>query len=249
MTAVGLLEAFLPPILVAVAAFALGRVSDRHRRRRALGHLLELVGSAGRVKLVAPSFTVSSFIPREVRGRAALPTNVHLMPYAEGVAIGRLMGVLAMLAPKLPLVTATSDNHEEAPGEVVISIGGPSVNAVSAALLADNFPEFQIDYPSHIGHFREHTFSPKVNAAHQLTEDFGFLFFARDPDGASRLVVCGIWAFGTALAVSTLLSAAHRPLLSQHISLSRRALVVVHGTVHGLTTGRPQLVLQEAFGS
>lgn len=240
-------SAWLPPIAVALAGFVLGRLWGRLRARRAHGHLVHLLEHCSRVQIVIPGFHGGWFSPRQ-RTRARIPPNLRIMPMPEGMGIAALVAAIRAVGRDKPLLVVTPEAVQDVRQELIISIGGPSVNSVSAALLEDRFPEFQIRYPEHVAGFEGQDFVPERGPDGVLRDDYGFIFLTRSPSGARAIVVCGVWAFGTELAIRELVSPDPAAAPRRHLFSDAEAFLAFHAPVHEWLLGSGKLVAERAHG-
>lgn len=178
-----------------VAAIVVGKV----RSMRRFGHLNDLVPGDRRVQVVLPSAQVERFLVKQEQTEADFPSNVLIMPMAEGEAIARLMDALHSL-PRRVEVSLTTDDAVGRGYGLTISIGGPSVNDFSRTALREH-PDFKLVYPEHTAHFGSMSFVPDRGPENDLVEDYGFLFLTRRAGGGTTIVLCGVWGTGTRAAV------------------------------------------------
>lgn len=222
-------------------------LADRFRRRRRLGHLYALAGKARRIQIVVPSLNVSEFTPQGAQSVARVPTNIRVMPMAEGGAIAQLMSALHSIGKEnIELVSQETYQND---ADFTISIGGPSLNSASAGILRDGFPRFSIKYPEHIASYGTTTFSPEITSDGELREDYGFLACSRPRPDRYCIVVCGVWAAGTQMAVSALLAAERKSEITKRMIKRETFFAVVHGEVRGLVQEAVQTVEVRSVGA
>ncbi|MCG6496601.1 hypothetical protein, partial [Kitasatospora sp. A2-31] len=117
------------------------------------------------------------------------------------------------------------------------SIGGPSVNTYSAGVLGAAFPDFRMDYPEAArARWGGMTFEAQYNAADELIRDHGFVFVTRTPRHAPCVVLCGVFAFGSAMAVEALAAATRKSPLAALFRSGEKGFAAVEGRVIGLDT-------------
>lgn len=210
------------------------------RRQRKDGHIYKLVGKNARVQVVVPSFDVTEFLPRGATERVVVPPNLLAMPMAEGGAIAALVTMVdGLRRGHVHLVPqkAFQDN-----ATLTISIGGPSVNSVSADILHRYFPIFRIKYPEHIASFGSMTFQPATDADGALVEDFGFIASVTADNGRKYLVLCGVWSMGTQIATDALLDVPRHSPVRRYLHKGVSFMAVAHGTVDGLSHRNVEIV-------
>jgi len=179
---------------------------ERHAR---LGHLADFIGDSKEVRIVLSSVPVLSDADEFMR---AQPANVLFSPTAEGAAVARLYLKLHEAKRKrfhveLNPAKEFSETGNKAP---FISVGGPSVNAVSAHLIEHHLPNFRIDYPRHEVFIGGHRFQAPEQRDGFLKEDYGFILSGRTDNGTPFAVVWGVYAFGSMVAARALIELSDR---------------------------------------
>ncbi|MEU6218811.1 hypothetical protein ABZ845_15010 [Streptomyces sp. NPDC047022] len=169
------------------------------------------------------------------------------MPMAEGGAIAQLMAALhAVGKDNVELVPQEAYQND---ADVTISVGGPSLNSASAGILRAGFPRFSIKYPEHIASYGTTTFSPEITSSGELREDYGFLACSRPRPDKYCIVVCGVWAAGTQMAVSALVAAERKSEIRKRIIGRETFFAVMHGEVRGLAQESVQTVEVRSVGA
>lgn len=184
---------------------------DRFSSRYRYGHLYRAIREHPGLDIVVPSIPVAEIQIRDQRGILndlihRCPPNVLYMPMAEGTSLSRLVLAIRSLHRLGAVSLATSESYEDT-GRPVICIGGPSGNDVSARFINRDIPSFTIDYPTAtVVSIGSRTYSLVVNGAGEVVEDYGFILVTRTrPGGARVIVLFGIVAFGTEIAVQALI--------------------------------------------
>lgn len=216
------------------------RTSEWVKRHRRLGHVYALAAGAKRTQIVVPSFNVPEFLVQGTDAPARIPPNVRLMPMAEGGAIAELILALQQ-AGNHEVRLVTQNNYQDSEG-LTICVGGPSVNSVSRDVLRRCFPDFKIKYPEHVASYGSTTFLPSTDTDGSLLEDYGFIAVTKTPRGNRCLVVCGVWAPGTQIATTTLLSIGRSSEASRLIKSGEDFFVVSHAKIDGLEQHDVQLI-------
>jgi len=215
------------PEIVAIVAFFVGRAFEQVKRRRNLGHFRTLVGrdrDAG-IKIVFPS-------NRDAKPDGDMQLeNAVSMSLAEGAAIARLIQALRDVRPTASIRLAESHDFAD-DGRPFISVGGPSVNRVSAQLIERFCPGFQVDNSLHTATFEAVSYSAAVRLKN-LTRDFGFILSGHTEKGTRFAVIFGITPFGANIAARAYiglktLSHEHRRLVAGH-----RMLFITSADVDG----------------
>lgn len=75
-----------------------------------------------------------------------------------------------------------------------------------------------------------------VQPGRELIRDHGFIFVTRTPRQAPCVVLCGVFAFGSAMAVEALTSASRNSPLAALFRSGEKGFVAVEGRVIGLDT-------------
>ena len=101
----------------------------------------------GRTSFSVPDFEISG-----VKEKATIPTNVVVMPMAEGRGIAELVKTFQSGFPHVDIEFVSQGAFED-DGTSFISSGGPSVNSVSERLPENYCPLFSIKYPDHIASY------------------------------------------------------------------------------------------------
>jgi hypothetical protein len=222
---------------------ALGAVSVKTvqmvKQQRRLGHLTSLMQNVRRVQVVIPSFEVGDFLPRGAVERAAIPPNIKVLLMPEASAVADLLAALYEAGASQIDVVRQEDFRDDG---LTISLGGPSVNSISADLLRRSFPDFRIKYPEHIASYGSTSFVASTDDKGELVEDYGFLASSRTATGHRCIVLCGVWAFGTRIAATTLIRMPRRSRMRKMLRSGIPFLAVIHGQVDGFATEHPNVV-------
>lgn len=93
----------------------------------------------------------------------------------------------------------------------------------------------QIDYPDAIQARYEGIIfeTDRDSATGYITRDYGFIFSYLSPSGERFIVVCGILAFGSQIAVETLLSLSAKSEAGKLLYESPKAFIAILGHVDG----------------
>ncbi|MFE6868621.1 hypothetical protein ACFVFS_18920 [Kitasatospora sp. NPDC057692] len=219
----------------AVIGFLAARFMPRAQLLLRYGFLRRLLAPYNRVQIVTSSVEVAefSFDNDGQQHTHTNPKNVLFLPLAEGRAIGQLIDLLRKANHKVVIELVAPGSQD--PRVPTFSIGGPSVNRYSAGVLGAGFPEFGIEYPeARRARWAGMTFETRLSAAGELIQDHGFLFVTRTSQQAPCFVLCGILAFGTAMAVDALSEARPKSHLAGLIRSGDKGFVAVEGRVTGL---------------
>ena len=162
------------------------------------------------------------------------------MPMAEGGAIAQIVTMLHWIGCRDYHLVPQEGFDDDA--NLTISVGGPSVNAVSANILQTYFPAFRIEYPGHVASYGTMTFDSAKAADGTLREDYGFIASVTGQSGRRYVVLCGVWAMGTQIATDALLNLPRDSEVSNDLRHDRNVFAVTHGTVTGLSHGHAEVV-------
>jgi hypothetical protein len=122
--------------------------------------------------------------------------------------------------------------------DLTFSIGGPSVNALSADMLKREFPDFRIDYREHIAHYCTTTFEPGVDPqSREIVDDYGFIFRCSTHAGQTAFVLCGVHAPGTEIATKCLLGLRRSSEAARLIRAGKKVFIVSTAVLNGLRQG------------
>lgn len=206
-----LLNEVVAGILVSAFTLVAKRGYDSLTTRRRLGYLYSATARQQPITIVLPRVPVERFSvldPNDEIGDVIhhSPRNVLFMPMAEGDSIARLALTLQSIRPRAKILFV--DASRAAEGEaLLISVGGPSVNGMSASLIQRYLPDFRIDYPQATrAEFAATTFRARFSKGGDVTEDVGFILKTPTRShGAASIVLWGILAFGTGIATQALL--------------------------------------------
>jgi hypothetical protein len=222
-------------IIFAILGALAAKGYERVRLLRRYGYIREFLGGSQRVQIIVSSIELKRFsFPTDGGERTHIsPRNVLFMPMAEGQAIGNLISLLHKANPKVRVQLITPTGHD--PSVPTFAIGGPSVNSFSAKVLPADFPEFKIEYPAaRRARYDGHIFETCRDNNNMLTRDYGFIFLTRTRRGAPCVVLCGVLAFGTAMAVDLFGALADRSEAAALIRKGHKGFIVAEGTVDGL---------------
>lgn len=224
--------------MVAALTLAATTIYARYRLRSAMGHLRNL-GGGGRVVIVLPEFQSHSFVVDSKR--VSIPSNVRLMPMAEGWAIAKLVEGLKQ-AGYSKVSLASQDSYLEGDA-LTICVGGPSVNRVTKSILQESFTHFELRYPQHEASLRSTHFKPRRSGSGELVEDFGFIAVTRVHGRGRCLLLFGVWAPGTLIAATALLETIKpRSEVALAIADSSSLLIVAHAPVLGMDVGNVRVL-------
>lgn len=224
----------LVPIIIGVIA---GRSWERTKLLRKCGHFRALLRPYDRVQIIVPNVEITRFAYAKLgtdRVQIQVPKNILYMPMPEGRAIAELTSLLHKVNPELKVQLIVAASHD--PSLPTLSVGGPSVNVFTDKVLAQEFPEFSIDYPATTrAKFENHIFETVRDSESRLIRDHGFVFVTRTSRSAPCIVFCGVRAFGTAMAVELLRELPARSEAAQLIRKGRKAFIAADGVIEGLT--------------
>jgi hypothetical protein len=215
-------------LAVLAITFTAGQASIILNRRRRLGYLRDWLGNGKGVFILLPNFRPfcedNPFISHQ-------PNNILLMPASEGSALARLVIAIRTVNHKADIQIISGDKYPRNPDHLsVISIGGPSVNAVSKELLADH-SDFCISYPEHDAYVRDKHYKPKQeNGA--IVEDYGFTATG-DHLGAPYAVLFGVYSAGTWAATQTFINLQNNNY-RKRLARRERLFLVSYTEVDGL---------------
>ncbi|MFH8381918.1 hypothetical protein ACH4E7_13370 [Kitasatospora sp. NPDC018058] len=221
----------------AVIGFLAARSLARTRVFLRYGFLRALLAPYSRVQIITPSLEVAEFAYATEGCLLASrePRNVLFMPMAEARAIAQLIDLLRKVNRKATIELVVAGAQD--PRMPTFSIGGPSVNSYSGGVLDVVFPDFRIEYPDAArARWGGMTFEALCNAAGELIRDHGFIFVTRTPRHAPCIVLCGVFAFGSAMAVEALATANRTSPLAALFRSGEKGFVAVEGRVIGLDT-------------
>jgi hypothetical protein len=226
--------AIIAAIMVAAIASGLTRVFTWGRQRHHLSHLYAFFKHAKTIQLIVPQFHTPEFVVDDDGTTAMIPPNVPVMPMAEGGSIVQLVGALHSIGCRNVRLVDQEHYHDEGHGTVTISVGGPSVNRVSARLLSQNAPDFHLSYPEHVATYGTTTFTPKRGGDNSLEDDYGFIAIGTTPKRGKCLVLLGVWAPGTQAATEAFLNVGHGSEADKLIKADRNFFAVAPVEVNGL---------------
>lgn len=223
----------LVTIFLGVAA---GIAWERAKFLERYGHIRSLLKGYDRVQIIISNIEISRFrFPGSENGDAvqlSVPRNVLYMPMPEGRAIAELAGIIRQVNPKVKVQLVTASSHD--PDVLTFSVGGPSVNIFSAKTLRSDFPQFSIDYPAaKRAKYEGHIFETDRDAENRVVRDYGFVFVTHTSRRAPCIVLCGVRAFGTAMAVELFRELPARSEPAKLIRNSRKAFIAADGRVEG----------------
>ncbi|MFD7908392.1 hypothetical protein ACFVSN_25095 [Kitasatospora sp. NPDC057904] len=221
----------------AVIGFLAARSLARTRLFLRYGFLRALLAPYSRVQIITPSIEAAEFaFARDgLRLTARAPKNVLFMPMAEARAIAQLIDLLRKVNRKATIELVAAGAQD--PRMPTFSIGGPSVNPYTEGVLGAVFPDFRIEYPQAArARWGGMTFEALYNASDELIRDHGFIFVTRTPRHAPCVVLCGVFAFGSAMAVEALAGAGRKSPLAALFRSGEKGFVAVEGRVIGLET-------------
>lgn len=219
----------LVTVLITILVTRAILISGRFRR---LGHLRQLSKLDDLVQIVIPDFGISTFVPQTGTQRARIPTNVRVMPLAEGEAIGNLVSTLREAGYKKIELINQNQYQDSAP--LTFSVGGPSVNSVTGDVMENEFPAFGMTYPQHTATVGSVSLKPKSDASGALLEDFGFTALVKSSRQHTVICVFGVWALGTKVSIDALIAAKESPSFVKALKGGGPALVVSEAKFQGL---------------
>lgn len=159
------------------------------------------------------------------------PPNVLFMPFNEGHAIAVLSNVIKKIYRNIKIKLVLPEQYDSSFPAIII--GGPSVNALSARILRQHFPEFSINYPeAQMATFRGWSFQTTCDEnSGFLTMDYGFVFSSLNTKGKRCFIVCGVLAFGTAVAVDYFVNLDAKSQEGKKISDNEKVFIAIEGIV------------------
>lgn len=230
----------LVQVLIGVAsiflAFLAGRTWEQVRLFRKYSYIRSFLRGSSELQIVVshvevPRISYEGDSHQQVR--LNVPPNVLYMPMAEGRAVAELTSLLHRIERRLRIRLVVAANHD--PTKPTLSIGGPSVNALTRRLLKAQFPDFSIDYPTtRRAKFGGHTFETLRDDNNSLIRDYGFIFVTQTNHGAPCLVLCGIRAYGSAMAAALLQRLPERSEAARMIAKRKKAIIVAEGRIDDL---------------
>lgn len=190
--------------LIAIAiATCIGWVGKKAIDKWRLKHMKTLLNNSKSVKIIFPIFYSPTFPDDNIAKGANIPKNIHLMPLAEGRAIAQIARAINLVSPKCEIIIQSPEEFTD-DGIPFISIGGPSVNSISGEVIGKYWHNFKLHYPDHFAQYGDVLYKPTIKEQ-WLMSDFGFTFKTLTDSGTNSIVFCGVWAFGTEMAVKSYL--------------------------------------------
>jgi hypothetical protein len=236
-------------IVVAVLAWLCHAVWDRTSVSRKYRHIKSLLKGFTVVQIVVPTIGRPTSIEWEFESvrydsskPVPLPCNVRFAPLDEGYSIGRVVVLLKSVSPKLLTNIVSADRYDERVPAFLI--GGPDMNRATDKFLFDNFPAFSINYPEVSRAYFGHEIFEAVESGNGIVRDYGFVFLSKNLMGAPVVVLCGIHAFGTALAADYFSDAGRNSAIARNIRDRRESAMIVKGDVNRLNRGMPVLLME-----
>ncbi|GAA3636378.1 hypothetical protein [Streptomyces iranensis] len=236
------------------------------------GHLSRFIGNKQEVQIVLPSApslhessqplkrrkwrdhkrSPTSLMPRKDEPRAldlralleSQPHNVLWGPTIEGAAVAELLGGFREAVKNVRVEFAHAGHFSTIKDrEPFVSVGGPSVNAVSETLINDHLPDFEIKYPEHMVTIQGRKWGIPSQSNGSLTEDYGFILAGRTRMGTPFVVLWGVYAFGTLAAARAFIDLSNRKKFTdgEKESLASKGgmFLVVHANVDGYKVAPP----------
>jgi hypothetical protein len=189
----GIANNLIASALFAVAGFAAGRLYEHLRRRRALGHVLALLGKNSKPKVIVvfPADAASN-------GPTTEPTNVLRMSLPEGAAIARIGQVCreAKNATDMQLVHPTALRDS---GRPFVAVGGPGFCEWSRNWVEQAFPGLRYSPDRRCVEYDGAHWETTVQSATVKT-DFGFMILGRTEKGTPFVLIWGASELGTNIA-------------------------------------------------
>jgi len=170
--------------------------------------------------------------PVWIVGREIWSAYAVNMSLAEGAAIARLITAIRVLRPKGEIWLVESGEFAD-DGKPFVSVGGPSGNETSGALIRKLCLGLEIDVERAKVDFGETSYRATVTH-NRVTRDFGFILSGETERGTPFIVIFGITPFGSNIAARAYVDI--KQLTHDHRLLRRRghrALFVVPGDVEG----------------
>lgn len=238
------MEAITLSLIATAIATAIGWVGKRSFDRWRLKHMQTLLGGSKSVKIILPMFYAPMFSDEKSAAKGAqIPKNIHLMPLAEGRAVAEMVQAIRLVSPKSDIIIQSQDEFID-DSTPFISIGGPSVNTVSKEIIEKYWHEFKLIYPEHYAQYGDVTYKPTIKEQ-QLLSDFGFSFQTIINSGTPSLVFCGVWAFGTEMAVRAYLNLTKQKGdidLKKKLKKKNNVLIISTGDINSYRIGLPTII-------
>ena len=165
------------------------------------------------------------------------------MPLAEGRAIAQITQAINLISPTCEIIIQSPDEFSD-DGIPFISIGGSSVNSVSGDLISKYWHDFELHYPEHFAQYGDILYKPTVKENHLLS-DFGFAFNTTANSGTKSIVFCGVWAFGTEMAVKSYLGLSitkDNMDLKNKLSSKDNLLIISTSDISSYGIGMPEII-------
>ncbi len=159
------------------------------------------------------------------------PPNVLFMPFNEGHAIAILSNVIKKIYRNIKIKLVLPEQYDSSLPAIVV--GGPSVNTLSARILGQDFPDFSINYPeARKAAFKGWSFQTAYDdKSGFIKTDYGFVFSSLSPNDKRCFIVCGVLAFGTAVAVDYLVDLDAKSQEGIKILEKKKSFIAIEGIV------------------
>jgi hypothetical protein len=197
------MESIIFSLIATAIATAIGWIGKKWLDKWRLKYMNTLLNNSKSVKIIFPEFYSRTFPNSSIAKGANIPKNIDLMPLAEGRAIAQIAQAINFVSPQCEIIMQSPGEFTD-DGIPFISIGGPSVNSVSGDIIYKYWTKFKLHYPEHVAQYEDVLYKPTIKEE-QLQRDFGFTFKTVTDSGTNSIVFCGVWAFGTEIAVKSYL--------------------------------------------
>lgn len=237
------MESIILSLIATAIAAVTGWIGKGSLDKWRLKHMKTLLEGSKSVRIIFPMFYAPTFPDENIAKDAKIPKNIHLMPLAEGRAITEITQAINLVCPKCDVIIQ-SPNEFTDDGTPFISIGGPSVNNVSQEIIEKYWREFKLVYPEHYAQYGDVTYKPTIKDQ-QLLNDFGFSFQTTSNSGTRSIVFCGVWAFGTEMAVKSYLNLSRQKGnidLKNKLKDEGNVLIISTGDINLYRAGIPTII-------
>jgi hypothetical protein len=178
--------------------------TESPRRKTITGAWNSILAAQEEIPVVIPDFRIQSF--KSPWGLKKLPVNVPVVGVQDAMAVGQFTTSFSRAYPSLRIrLFPASDFGPRSMRSSFMSVGGPSVNAITREYLPLLDSQFRVAYPQHKASDGENKYEPRLLRG-RLVKDYGFIVIAPNPYHSLKTVciVFGIWPQGTLAAMEAL---------------------------------------------